>query len=492
MADKPAIKTTPVPLQPIEDLGRQASVAHVSRNISRNASFLMLGQVVVRLVSFGFILLAVRLLPVEEFGNLNLTLSLLMLAEAIIDCGLTRLIIRDLAREPRLIDAYLGTLIPLKVLLAVLGYILLVTVVWLADYPPALVPLSAIAGLSLLPGSLALLFDALMHARQHMVFSSLGGIVLSLTQASGGIAALLLGAGLPWIFLAMIGANLVYFVFLWRGAARRGYRFTLCFDRPLAFRLLRSALPYAGIGILGALTARSELLVLGWFEDSAAAGFYSAAAKFPEAAIFLPMMIAVATTPVMSLFHGDATGKLYALYLWASRLVAVLIVPLAVCLVVLAETIITVFFPPEYMVSVPLLQIMFAAFPFAALQLVNASVLLSSDRQAPVLLLLGSMAFVQLVFDVVLISAYGTKGAAIALFVAQALTYAVSAWYIAKQYGHPLGMLSNLCYPFSVGMLMSFIVYLLYDPFGLWALAPALLVYGAIIALGKSWRKPPA
>jgi len=71
--------------------------AHVLGRINRNSAFLIVGQLGARTISFVYILVLARYLGVEDFGQYNLVMNLVLIAITAVDFGLTRLIVRNLS-----------------------------------------------------------------------------------------------------------------------------------------------------------------------------------------------------------------------------------------------------------------------------------------------------------------------------------------------------------------------------------------------------------
>lgn len=405
------------------------------QRVAHNSLWLVVGQIVSKIFSFAYVLVLARYLGVEEFGNFNLVLSFVMVADIATDFGLTRLIIRDLARDVSHMPHYLGVLLPLKVLLILAGYVVMICTVALMGYRSEVVALAMFAGIGMLPIGMGTILDAACHARQRMQWSSLSQIALAVTQAIIG-GFVLFGGGGVWAAVAVaLVANCVFFlVQLWAGY-QLGFKILWSFGFSPAFKLLKQSVPYAGVALLGALAMRAELLILGWFGSASELGVFSAAIKFYEAAAVIPIMIASASTPAMSQFHAESGERLGQLYRWTISRVLILTVPAAIGVIALADYIISLLFAPQYAPAATLLRQVFIAYPFAALYIVNGSLLLASDHARRTVGMSVGIVALQLVLAFVLIPVYGARGAAISLLSVQIVAAIVSTILVVRWYG---------------------------------------------------------
>lgn len=458
-------------------------LSHAIKRIARNTIYLNIGQFFAKIVSFAYILVLVRWLSLDDFGRFSLVLAFILITDIAADCGLARLIIRDLARDRSRIAKYLGVLVPVKATFAVLGWVVATIAVWLGGYSIEMVELTAIAGLGLLPSGLATAFDNTLHARQRMGISAVAAIALSLAQAVLGIAVLVMGGSLRLVLVANVIANVVHMAVLYYGVRRQRYRFRMHIDVPISVRMIRTALPYAGIAVLTILSARAEILALSWFGTSEDIGLYSVAAKFAEAAIFFPLMFAAALTPVVSKLHVESYKDLNLVYLWAVRVLLLVVLPGSMCVVALAGPIVDLLLPDRYAASTLVLQVLFVAFPFAAIHAINAAILFASDHLKQTLWIFLGLACTQFALNFVLIPSFGLKGAVMAYFLTQVAASIVSSSFVRVWFLPSGGVLWNLVQPGLGGAAMFGVVWFYLDQLGPWVTVPGLAAFGLVALL---------
>lgn len=405
------------------------------QRVAKNSLWLVIGQIVSKIFSFAYVLVLARYLGVAEFGNFNLVLSFVMVADIATDFGLTRLIIRDLARDVSRLPHYLGILIPLKIALIAVGYAVMIATVFLMGYRSEVAAMAMLAGIGMLPLGMGTLLDAACHARQRMQWTSLSQVALALTQATVGGVVLLCGGGVWAAIGVSLLANTVFFFVQIYASRQLGFSMHWSFKFDAAMHMLKQSLPYAGVALLGALAMRAELLILGWFGSATELGIFAAAIKFYEAAAVVPVMIASASTPAMSQFHAEKGSNLATLYRWTISRVLILTVPAAIGVIVLANIIIGLLFAPQYEPASSLLRLVFIAYPFAALYIVNGSLLLASDHARRTVGMSIGAVVLQLALAFFLIPVYGAHGAAVGVLIVQVVAACVSTYLVVRWYG---------------------------------------------------------
>lgn len=171
-----------------------------------------------------------------------------------------------------------------------------------------------------------------------------GGISLGLALAGFGVWSLVWG---QLVGLAL-WSLLLWAVVPWRPALR----FPLDLVRPM----VRYGRSIVAVNVLAALTHHFDLVVVGRMLGAAALGFYQIAYKIPEVAVTLLVRVASKVLfPTFSLVH-HAGAELRDAYLVAFRYTALVTMPAAAGLFVLADPIVAMVFGAGWEPSVPILQ----------------------------------------------------------------------------------------------------------------------------------------
>lgn len=441
------------------------------RGISRNGAFLIGGQIASRAIGFIYILVLAHFLGLEEFGQYQLVISLLMVAITAAEFGFGRMIVRDLARDPSLAPRYMRTVLPMRLAIAVVVYLLLLGAAWAAGYSERIVFLCAIGAVGLLPTSIALLYDAAFHAGQHMRYSAGGDVVLVSANFLIGSAVLWFGGGVVSVLVVGLAAATVYLFYMSMRARTLGYMAKPTTPSLRPSMLFRGALPFAVATLIGVLASRAELLLLGALASAQDVGLYGAAVKFTEAATVIAVVLGSAAAPVFAQTHSSRQN-LGAVYFWTVQWLLWFALGVALVGVLAGPGLMALFFPAEFAPAAPVLQWLFAVFPLQALYMLNLVALSMADRARALLFITALSAIAQFAIGMILIGRYGLWGAAYAALASQAVGVVLSYACLQRYYISLEGALARLAPPLLGALTGLAIIAALPQP---WTLVSAII-----------------
>ncbi len=399
------------------------------RRVLQNWLWLVGAQVLVRLVALGYKVFLARTLGPDGYGHYAWVLTTVLLFSLLVEAGFNRLLIRDIARDPERGPALLGAVTRIRAWLAgaALGIMLATFLVVPTDRAHLLG--LAIAGLTLFIGAAALTFDAAFYAAEQARFSGVGQVLVTVLGAGLGVAAVLAGLGLPGLFVAVVGAELARVFYLYRrlGTIRLRPVWRLATSlRPL----VRDALPYALLAVLGMIYFRVDTVMLGSLRGDAETGVYTAAFKLFEVLMFVPGTLAAVILPRMARYHDEDSARLSASHVRLTRLLFVAAVPITAALWVGSPLIIQVLFGAPYAESAPVLRLLAVTFLFHCLHTANATLVLSGTVLAPVVWLSVLTAGMNVALNAYFIPRYGAVAAAATTLASEILSWVVFTAFI--------------------------------------------------------------
>lgn len=337
------------------------------------------------------------------------------------DFGISSWMTRELAADIGAADRYLrGAALSRIVIGGALLIALIALAPWLSADPRVVFGLQISAPLVIiLPFYSA--FTAILRAHgdvRAIPFLNVGMIAV---QAGLTALALLAGFGLRAALLLNVLTSAGQLVVIWILYRRRFYQPTADAAPPLP-GLLRAAWHFALAGVFAALQARVSLIVLEVLTDAAQVGYFSAAARFTEAARLIPNAFFGALFPTLSAIAAQRVifrrtfsraGRWLTVYGIASVIGAALAGGLAIDLV----------FGAGFAAAVPVLIIAAAAFAFSLLRGLATLAWYAHKREARVNGVNAGVLILIIGLSAVLIPAGGAAGAALALLLAEAAGY---------------------------------------------------------------------
>lgn len=328
------------------------------RRLGGNVGWLIANRLI-RLTASVIILGAVgRFLGPEEFGRLNYAIGLATIFATVANLGFEGIVIRELVRKPEATGEILATACFLRFLggLAAIG---LVGGSALLAGDPSVLPLALIVALAFLPGALDVIelwFQKNTDARSIFWARTGATVMVSIFRIA------LIYSDAPTVAFAWtqsieaaMGAIGLIVVF----ASRARIPFSQWRASPsLARRLIRDSWPLILSGVLIAVYARSEQLLVKEGLGDYTLGVYYAAVRAGEMWAFLPPVLLITIFPTLvanrdRLAPADFQKNLQLMF----DLLTGLGFLVAITITVSAPFIIRLVFGPQYLGAVPILII---------------------------------------------------------------------------------------------------------------------------------------
>ncbi len=451
----------------------------MTSRVTRNSAFLLAAQLVDRASAYLFVLYLTRAMGAELFGDYLTVTALVAMAGGLVDFGLYNLIVREMARERSAVSAYLSRVVPFRLALAGVAYLLLVGAAWFTGYPAEIFVLVGIAGLTMVVGVPGTLLSSGLDALEHMHRSALCGMLGRVLTIALGIAALVLGLGLRGVFLGSVVATGITWITLrvvgWRSAVTLGW----VLDRPFLVALGRRSLPYAVIAV-GLIYLNLDFVLLSRFYGPQAVGLYGAARKPLEYLAFIPGSVTGALLPAMAAEFSVSGERFWRGYGAAVYLLICFALPLAVIAILLRERLIVGLFGHAFLpaaAAVPALAlslvIMFLLFP-TSLVAFSAGLV----REFLPTFIFNALAAIGLQW--LIIPRHGYVGASLS-FLAGSLISCVTLLRFQRRYFGQLPPLGRMSVPPLVASgMMAAAVWMA----GALPLVPLILLAGGVYALG--------
>ncbi|TET07589.1 flippase, partial [Candidatus Aerophobetes bacterium] len=290
------------------------------RRAVKNFLSLSAAQIMSQAILFLTIIYLARTLGAAAFGKIAFAQAVVLYFALIANLGLTTLGVREVARDKDRIDNYIGNILSLRLVLALLSFFLLFIFVSLIKKPTEVKYLIILFGLSLFPS--ALLLDWLFQGVEKMGSIGISRILDKLFYA-GLIFLLVKDAKHIWVVPclwlggSLLASGFLVYVFT-RQFGRPRLRFNLSFWKELA----RRALPMGAAFIMIQIYYNLDTVMLGFMRNDEVVGWYTAAYKvvlFVWA--FIPIFINV-IFPLMSKYYQQSKEKLKLVISSATKLMS--------------------------------------------------------------------------------------------------------------------------------------------------------------------------
>ncbi len=405
------------------ELFKKVRQVGTGKRIIKNTGFVLISEVVNKLLSLFFIAYAARVLGPEDFGFYALIGTVSFLFFYFGNVGIGPMAVREIARDKTKTEKLFSHILSLRVSLVVLSYPLLVLVVSLLGYRDDVKHLIYLAGLSAICSTFSGSFGILYVAYERFKTPVLISILVSLLANLSNVLVLYSGYGLKGIVVVSFLGSATGAVISGIWIRKKLLRYRLVFDLAIWKDMIFQSMPFAFITFFQQANRHMNILFLSKLPSTLpgamAMGYYNPAASICQAALMLPGSFGQAVLPTIASNSGNLKMVGGIIDKSTKSLLAMVIIPLILATTFFPKEIITLFFGKEYLPSAPALTILGWAY---ALQVFNApvTVTLSASKEirkfVPWILFLFGL---NLTLVVPLIYYYSFIGAAIAVLLSK-------------------------------------------------------------------------
>jgi O-antigen/teichoic acid export membrane protein len=417
----------------VSDQAAGAAAELGTRAVS-NTVILLGARIVSRLASLVVVVVLANALGDTQYGRYTTLIAYLALVSVIADLGFNPLYTREAARNRRELGDYLGTLMVLKVVLAVAASLILALALGLGAGLSALV----VPGAALLVATaFANLLRNTFYAVGRVEFDAVaiiaeiaiqGGLIIFGSRRHAGVSFYV------WAYTASFLFTIVYSLVVIR-VFRLG-RVRLGFDINLVRRWFPLALPFAFTFFLTNLYFRADVPILQHFRSFAEVGWYTFAYKPFEALQFVPLAIQAVVYPLLGVYFVTDVLRLKLAYERFFKVLVLLGVPLTVGTFVLVHPIIRLLSPSGLFArSEPSLRILSIAIVFLFANSAFYAMLNAINRQHMNAWATGLAAAINIVLNLIFIPLYGYLAASTTTVLTEASLCVFGWWFVQRN--HP-------------------------------------------------------
>lgn len=459
------------------------------QRVVKNASILMVGQ----LITWGLALLLTifmpRFLGPAAIGRYQLAVSLWAIVSIFITFGMDMLMTKEIARRPEKTSELVSITLILRSMIFVAGFVALILYTRLVGYPAETLILILILGAATWIGQLTGAFQAALQGLERMEYVSISDILSKTFVTLVAIILLFAGYGIEMIAFVVVGGALLGFLVQYL-ALKRVYPLRMHFQWLRAKWMMLASFPYfVNVGVRTAYI-QIDVVILSLLVSDVVLGWYSGASRLFSTFLFIPTVLMMAVFPTMSRMHTADPSSMPKMMRKNFDLMLLFGVPIGLGLVVMASPLVTLLFGPEFANSGPVLSVMGLVLILTYQNMFVGAYLISSDRQhiwtwvmaiatlATIPLDLGLIRYFQAAFG------NGALGGAVSFFITEAGMLAAGMWLLPKGTFQRSNAWTALRI-FSAGTIMAGVSWLLRDQFILIPVLAGAAVYISFILVLK-------
>lgn len=403
----------------------------IAKKIAYNVVFSATAKIlstILALVGIGFI---TRYLGKEGFGDYATVLAFFSFFGAIADLGLYSISVREISREKANEEKIMGNVFTFRILSSFLIFLLSPVIIIFLPYSYEVKMGIMLSAAAFMFSSSYLVLNGIFQKNLAMDRVAAAELLGKIIQVGFIILAIKKDWGFMAIILSLVICMLINFssVFL---LSRQYLRFKLRVDFSYWKKFLKMSFP---MGISVAITFlyfKMDTIMLSIMQSSADVGIYNAAYKIIENITFFPAMIIGLIMPLMSRYIFSDKEKFKNISNKTFKIFFLLVVPLVVGALFLAEKIIFLIGGAGFTESANILRILIFALAFIFFGHFFNNILIAGNLQKKLMKILAVCAAFNIITNLILIPLYSYKGAAITSVFTEVLVVSLTAYLVIK------------------------------------------------------------
>lgn len=395
----------------------------------RNSTLVLAASIVSRLVALVMVIVLARSLGPTQYGRYTTMVSFSAIISVLADLGLDTLYTREAARSPDRQPVYLGMVLVGQVPLAVLAFVVFGLALGTADLQDLILP----GGVLLILTTYSQVLRNTFYAGGRLGFEVIAILVQVVIQAVGIIGGARLGLGVGffvWVYAASYAFVTVYCLVVIPLFRVGGIRLGL--PRPLFWRWVRLAFPFALGALLTNVYFKADVPILQHFRPYAEVGWYTFAYKPFEALQFVPLAIQGVVYPVLAVAHRETPERMVLFYGRFLKILVLLGWPLTLGTFLLVAPIGRLF--QLYPQSVPSLRILAFGIVFLFANSAFTAMLYAIDHQDWFVWVTAIACVVNIGLNLLFIPRYGYLAASATTVVTEASISVAGYLFVARRY----------------------------------------------------------
>jgi O-antigen/teichoic acid export membrane protein len=457
------------------------------RRVAKNAAVLYIAQLVSTLLGVFLSIAIARRLGDVTFGEYSFAVAFTMLFAILLDMGFSTLIIRNVARDKSMTSKYLGNIVIIKAVLAIVVFGLIALSINVMGYPHDTTTVVLIFGVFVILEAFAEICRGIFVAFERMEYVAVVSIMCRLITVSLGLAALFSGYGLIEIALAFVIGGVFDVLLSFFICVRRFAKPKIEVDLDFWKRAIKAALPIAFLAIASIIFVRIDTVMLSAMKGNAVVGWYNAAYNLVLSFEFIPRIFLTAVFPTMSISFVSSLSSLKASYERSLRYLFILSLPIAVGTTLLADRIIPLVYGDEFSDSIIALRILAWDILLFFLRFALGSLLIAMEKQNHMALACGACAITNVVLNLILIPHFSYIGAGIATIVTETILLGLYFYFVSKHL-YRVSVHKIIVKPLVASAIMALFVYSCNGISLALLIALSAVVYFALLYFLKEFR----
>jgi O-antigen/teichoic acid export membrane protein len=408
---------------------------------------------------FAFLLIA-RHLSVADFGVFSSMTAFAFALQRLADMGMTNILIRDMAVEPRRLGELLGGALSLSWLIVLACALLMFAAIPILPFGQRIGFLTAVMGLGGLLQFQINCYGSALRSQEDNELHAAGFMLHKICLLGSILVVLNFKPVLSSFVLVWLFATVVQWIFLRWIVVQRYTRPHLTVDLRLWKYLVVNSVPLGAAAMVRAIAEQVDILVLAWLANPRAVGLFNGPYRLTAGLRFVPQAIMIALFPLYSrVAQGSNSAEQFSkAYERGVKAFLIMGLPIALLFILKPGPIMVGLLGGRYAASAAAMRVLgvatflvFATTPFPFL-------LTALDRQRSVFISSAISLVIRAALDVVLTVRFGFLGPCFAVILSE--TVLMGLWMLElSSAGYRINIPGLLWRPVAGGIAMTLVLY---------------------------------
>ncbi|TAF06989.1 MAG: polysaccharide biosynthesis protein [Nostocales cyanobacterium] len=272
----------------------------------KNSLSLLVNRLTQGIATFVLTTVIARNLGADELGQYILAISYYYIFVTFVGQGLKTLFTRELARETEATPVYLVSGTFLQLILSIIGYVLLVCVVFLLPYNPDTSMVCYIMGLAVIPFALSNITEAIFQAQENMHLIAITTVPIYILRTAIMIWIINLKYSVNHIAGIMVISEILVLVIQWIFLVRT-IKPAWQINKDFMVKSLYSVRTFFAIDASGIVAGKMDVLLISLLGSELLVGLYGMISQLMQPFVIVSHSVSLAAFPAMS--KAVAVGK---------------------------------------------------------------------------------------------------------------------------------------------------------------------------------------
>lgn len=456
------------------------------KTLFKNISWVASSQLIVNICAFLWTIAIARYLGVNDYGILSFAISFTVLLGMGTDIGMSTYTTRKLSQDKSKTQKFINNLIPFKIILSLVIFILTALILFLWGYNKLTIEVALIISIETIFICMIKFIGGVFQAYENQKINSIGEMITSVLLLLFTLLIVVLDLGLVAVALSYALAYLAFLIYMVLNMNRSfgipKFEFDLSFWKDIAIK----SIPF-GLSIFFYTVYFSiDVVMIKFLSGNYATGIYNAAYKIVSVFVAFYVIYQYVIFPLMSKLYAENTNLLKVSFEQSFKYSLLILLPINIGVYLYSPYIINLIYSSKYALASPAMQILIWTVVFLFINGVATSLLNSIGKELSVTKIYLVTAIFNIILNYLTIPIWSYIGASITTVLSEILILVLMLCSISKtEYRPDFLLLKTIIKLIICGFILFIVLYLI--NVSLWLAIPiGLIVYILALIITKT------